>query len=391
MRHTGIRTGMKGWLLGAAFILALAGCGGGGGSSRSGGTPPGGTAPLDPAGPGVVLTPIQEPAAGGSPTASFSNAVAINDAGTVVGFAETAAGSTFEAARWQVDAAGAPTVAPEPLKPLAGNAFSAAFAVDEDGNVVGVSAEGEAFVAVLWKAGTNDPVKLPALSPGGWSAAYGVNPAGTIIVGEAEDAFFDTRAVYWTVAPDGTVSDPAELPVEIFAKGTAEAPLPSTFGTANGANDLGWIVGEVADGEGTSHAVLWRPTGAGGAYVATDLRRGGEVGSVALAVNALGQVAGEAEITAGVISPVLWADDGQGEFKRTLLAASGSAVALNDLQRAAGRTGQSDGSARAAVWDLAAGTAAVELFSEASEVNDINNNGLVVGRKGAAGFIKRAE
>lgn len=390
MRSTAMKITMKGWVLGAALVLALTGCGGGGGKSSTpvaGGTP----APIDPGGAGVTLAPIQDTATGGSPTASFSNAVAINDAGTVVGFAETAAGSTFEAARWQVDTTGAPTVAPAPLNPIAGNTFSGAFSIDEAGNAVGVSAEGEGFVAVLWKAGATDPVKLPALSPGGRSTAYGINPAGTIIVGEAEDALFDTRAVYWRVNPDGTVSAPAELPVDIFAKGTVAEPLPSTFGTANGVNDQGWIVGEVVDGEGTSHAVLWRPTGAGGSYVATDLRRGGESGSVALAINALGQIAGEAEITAGVISPVVWADDGTGEFKRSLLAPSGSAVALNDMQLAAGRTGQSDGSTHAAFWDLAAGTAAVELFTEASEINDINNNGLVVGRKGTVGFIKRAE
>jgi len=365
----------------AASMLALAGCGGGGGSSSSATNP----APPVTAESGATLNPVTDPSAGGTATAAFSLAVDINNDGQVIGYAETAVGSAFTAALWTVDAEGTSASAPTPLKPIGSNTFSAGFGIDEAGNVVGQSSSGASLVAVLWNSGVAEPVVLPALAAGNNSNAFGISPDGTKIVGEAVDAAQITRAVVWKADAQGDFTiAPQVLPVNIFAAGGEL----SSFSSANGVNDDGWIVGIAEDGNGVSHAALWRPN-ASGIYAATDLRTGGEEGSIAYAVSASGQVVGESEASAGVFVPVLWAEQTENnitEIKRTDLAASGAALAVNDTQRAAGFTGASP---MATVWNLQANTAAA-LFSTASQVYGINDTNLVVGVNDGKGFVTKA-
>jgi probable HAF family extracellular repeat protein len=353
----------------AVSLFLLAGCGGGGGSS---------SAPV----PGTALAPVTDPAVGGTATASFSMAAGINNDGQVIGFAETGAGSEFKAALWTVDPAGTAASAPSPLKPIGGNSFSAGFGIAETGNVVGQSGDGTALVAVIWKVGVAEPEALPPLFAGGNSNAFGVSPDGTLIAGEAvADAAGTLRAVVWQVNPDGSVAAPVVLPVNSFASGTTLSP----FSSASNVSNSGWVAGEVEDGAGVSHAVLWRPDG-GGAYVATDLHAVGEPGSAAFAVNAAGQVVGEAVTGANVFVPVLWADNGSGVFTRTSLAAAGSALALNDTGRAAGFAGAGT-VARATVWTLPSGTPAAIPFATASQVYGINDDNLTVGANNGKGFV----
>lgn len=372
------------WFGLALLVLANFGCSGGSSSSSSQpATTPG---PLDPGGSGVTLQPIQEPEDGGAPTAVFSLAAGINDAGQVVGFAETAAGSIFKAALWAVDTAGAATAAPVQLKPLGENTFSAAFALDAGGQAVGVSQDGAAFVAVLWSQAAAEPIKLPSLAAGGNSVAFDISPDGTLIVGEAADASLTTRAVLWRVDDQGDVGDPQLLPVSFFTKVTGQGTLFSTFSSASGVNNAGQIAGEVEDGEGALHAVIWEPTGAGG-YLAVDLRGGGEVGSSAIAINTDGVVTGEWEKSPGLFIPAIWAKTAEGEYKRTSLAEAGSAAAVNDSGRIAGWSGIPD---QATVWKTA-GLTSETLFTTKSQAYGINDAAqpLVVGRQGSTGFIKR--
>ena len=351
-------------LLAASFLL-LAGCSGGGGNS----TPAGGGS----------LRAVTNPADGGTPTAAFSMAVDVNNNGQVIGYAETAAGSEFKAALWTVNAAGSTASEPTPLKPLGANTFSAAFGIDEAGNAVGQSSSGASRVAVLWKSGTVEPVVLPPLpNATGNSNAFGISPDGTLIVGEATDASNIKRAVLWNANVSGTFTTPPQtLPVNIFASNG----VLSTFSSANGVNNAGWITGVVEDGTGVSHAALWRPNTTTGNYAATDLHSSGEAGSIAYAISATGQIVGEAETSNGVFIPALWTE--QNNFIRAQLAAEGSASAINSGNRAAGWSGTSP---NATVWSLPAGTANI-LSTNISQVYGINDNNLVVGVSDSKGFV----
>jgi uncharacterized membrane protein len=371
-------------LLLAATLLILAGCGGGGSSPLPGdpgapGAPGGGGTPVT----GATLAPLTDPANGGTASASFSAAVAINNAGHAIGYAELAAGSNFKAVLWTVNADGTAASAPLLLNPLAGNTVSAAFGIDGAGNVVGRSAAGAVLTAVLWKAGTADPLALPAL-PGaaGNSTAFGISPDGTKIAGEAADAAGIIRAVLWRADGAGAfTAAPQVLPVSSFAQGG----VLSAFSSANAVNDAGWVVGLVEAGDRVSHAALWRPDAVTGVYAAVDLHTRGDVGSMALAVNAGGQIVGEAEVRAGALVPVLWTEPAAGAFARTDLALAGSASAVNNANRAAGWSGASS---LATVWTLPAGTAE-SLFTTASQVYGINDTNLAVGVNGGKGFVTK--
>ena len=260
----------------------------------------------------------------------------INNTGEVIGYAETAAGSEFKAVLWAVNADGTAASAPLLLNPLPGHTFSAAFDIDEAGNVVGRSAVGAAQTAVLWPAGAAAPLALPGAA--GISTAFGISPDGTKIAGEAADAAGIIRAVLWRA--DGTgafTAAPQVLPVSSFAQGG----VLSAFSSANAVNDAGWVAGVVDDGDRISHAVLWRPDAVTGIYAAVDLHTRGDVGSMALAISAGGQIVGEAEVRAGTLVPVLWTEPATGAFTRTDLALAGSASAVNAANRAAGWSGAS--------------------------------------------------
>lgn len=362
-------TMMKFFILLVASLLPLAGCNGGGGSP-----PPKGGASLE------ALANLN-----GGTTTAFSMAVDVNNNGQVIGYAETAAGSEFKAALWTVNADGTAASAPTPLKPIDANTFSTAFGIDEAGNAVGQSSSGPSRVAVLWKIGVAEPVVLPALpNAAGNSNAFGISPDGKLVVGEATDASAIKRAVLWRADVSGAFTTaPQTLPVNIFASGDNL----STFSSASGINNAGWVVGIAEDGDGISHAALWRPNTTTGIYAATDLRSGSETGSIAYAISPTGQIVGESEVSDGIFVPVLWTEQTTNVFTRTSLAAAGSASAINAANRAAGWTGASP---RATIWALPAGTT-VTLSTAASQVYGINDNNLVVGVNGGKGFVLKVD
>jgi uncharacterized membrane protein len=360
-------------LLTLGILLLLGGCGGGGGSTAAG--PVSSTNP-----PAVInqvtLDPIQDVTQGGSAGASYSAGVAINDNNQVIGFAETGTGSEFHAALWSVASDGTLNAAPTNLKPIVGNAFSAAFGIDGHGNVVGQSSDGARLVAVIWKVGAIGPERLPALTGGASSCALAINAAGSLIVGESQDTTFTTRAVVWPVT-NGLVGTPALLGDDL----SNNAALGS-YSSARGVNDNNWIVGVSEDTNEQDHAVLWRPDGAGH-YVLTDLASGGEEGSDAVAINLAGQVVGTAEPNPGVFVPVLWSENDQGKFTRTELASSGGGAAINNSGRIAGWESTLP---LATVWS-ASTAGKTNLYPTASQAYGLNNNNLVVGTRGEAGFV----
>ncbi len=366
-----------------ALTLLLSACGGGGGG---GGSNPGGgnTGDLNVGGAGLSLNEFVD-ATGAPVSVNFSSAVDINNANEVVGYVEASPGQPFAAGLWTVNATGAATAAPTALSALAGNTFSAAFAIDEDGNAVGQSAKGAQRVAVRWPFASGAPEELPALAAGGNSTAFNVSGDGGLIVGEAQDASGRTRAVIWMADAQGTFSaPPSVLPVNIFAVDQVLSTFSSAGGVARVGSEI-WVAGEALDGTGRLHAALWRSADQT-TFSATDLADTAEIESAAYAVNANGLIVGEAEVPAGLV-PVQWSADGQGGFQRTSLAAAGSAAAVNLDNRTAGWSGTPS---TATVWDLTVGEMLFATESWAYNLNDALQP-LVVGRNGSYGFIKRVD
>ncbi|WP_027713672.1 hypothetical protein [Desulfuromonas sp. TF] len=361
--------------------LLLAGCGGGGSSSSAppaGGGGGGVAGALDAGGTGVSTGEVADNA-GNPVTANFTSALDINDLNQVIGFAEVTAGAPFTAALWTVDAAGDAAIAPAALNPIDGNTFSAAFAIDENGNAVGQSAKGTQLVAVIWPAGAT-PVQLPALTAAGNSKALAISADGTLIVGEAQDASSRTRGVLWIADTPGVfTAAPTVLPFAAFASGSDLSPFSSASGVARVGDTEILVVGEAEAGNGDLHAALWRSVNGGTTFAASSLG----IDHIAFAVNGARQVVGESD--AG-LSPVSWTISDLGVASAPAsLATAGSAVAINENGRIAGWSGAAS---LATVWD---GATPVTLSENSGQAYGLNNDAqpLVVGREGAQGFVKR--
>ena len=183
-------------------------------------------------------------------------ATGVNNAGAAVGWAETARHDSscvppqqlqFEAVEWTP-----PTSQPLVLPPLSGDSTSAATALNDSGEVVGISGDCDVAVgafsarhAVLWLNG--HPIRLATLGGQGWNTPMAISNGG-IIVG-----FSDTpgdvvggvltpnfQAVVWT--PEGIINLHT-LPGDQIAEAT-------------GVNDFGGIVGTSFDANGNPRVFL---------------------------------------------------------------------------------------------------------------------------------------
>lgn len=349
----------------AAASLTLAGCGGGSSSGTPAAQPT-----LDT---GLTLAPVDDgnPA---TPAAVFAIPTAINDNNLIVGASEPSAGAVLNSVWWEVDANGTVTAADEPLAPLAVNQFSAALALNLDGNVAGIAANATGAIrAVLWADVNAVPAALPLLTPGGETMAYGINDSGRI-VGEAENTNGFLRAVWWQQSDTGTAG-PFVLP-----------GVPNEWDSiAYAVNNGNVVAGELIDFDGISHAAVWLWDGS--AYSLLNLPDGGFDHSVALALNNADPL-----IVAGEVS-----DDGlTAEIRAVRWSIAGNVATLTDLgtnnidsgAEAVNDAGLVAGwrNDRATVWS---GTTATDLFTTSSQAFDINNNNLAVGRLGSQGFVKR--
>lgn len=356
-----------------ALTLLLAGCG------SSGSVVP---AASDSGGGGLTLNQFDD-GQGGTVDVNFSNAVDINDFNEVVGFAEIIPGEPFAAGKWTVADDGAGSV-PTALPPLESDGFSAAFAIDDNGNAVGQSSKGALLVAVRWPFADGAPQELPALNAAGNSTAFDVSANGELIVGEAQDAGLVTRAVIWVADAQGEFNGtPVVLPSNIFSSSEGISRFSSANSVALFGNQI-WVVGEAEDGGRTSHAALWRSNDRV-VFQATDLCR--DLGIVANGVSSQGWIVGEIESeTATGFTPILWTAAALGIYDWINLAPEGVAVAVNNNDRIVG-------------WSGAAGLATVwtetqvpeTLFVDASQAYSLNNNlePMVVGRNGDLGFVIR--
>jgi uncharacterized membrane protein len=294
--------------------------------------------------------------------------VAINDPGTVVRLSDTA-GEATQGARWTVDATGVP-LTQSVLNSLDGN-YSAAYAVNNAGTVVGESSSGAATVPVSWVAGSSTPSPLALPSGGGANgAAYGINALGQI-VGGVQDAAGNTVAVVWA----GPGSTPVALP------GLGGATSSAYF-----INDVGEALGESEDACGVMHPVMWR-IGAGTSMVAElpMLNPGTDTGGMAFGINQGGDIVGEVELADGSRRTVLWHAKAAGGFE-VIETRLSSAYAVKDANRVCG-----DSLGLASVWDFGNDTISPcnsdTASPDISQVFDVTENNLVVGRVGTQAFV----
>lgn len=186
-------------------------------------------------------------------------ATGINNGGLAVGWAETAVHDPtcvapqvlqFEAVEW-----GPATGAKRVLPPVSGDSTSAATAINDAGEVVGISGDCDVAVgafsarhAVLWLNG--HPIRLPTLGGQGWNTPMAINTLGTVV------GFSDTPGdvVNGQLTPNfqAFVWDPV----------TGIHQLPTYPGDvlseATGINDFGQIVGTSFPATGGSRLVLWQ-------------------------------------------------------------------------------------------------------------------------------------
>ncbi len=195
-----------------------------------------------------------------------SSAMAISSSGTVAGVVFAAHGQ-IRAVLWD---AGDMTL----LDPLPGDTDCLAFALNDAGQIVGVSGSGftgsgylnvDAGRAVIWEDGRVSA--LTSLTEGGAGAALAINQAGQA-VGSAMDADGTGHAVLWD------------------DRGVTDLGVPGS--AAYGCNVHGQVVGfaDVEDGE-SRHAILWED----GRMVDLGALQG-HMYSIAMAINDDGVVVG---------------------------------------------------------------------------------------------------
>lgn len=192
------------------------------------------------------------PALGGS----NSFGAAINDLGQVVGWAETdvhdptcnpaAQELQFKGVLWEPK-----TGEIHALPPLPGDSVSTGNAINNQGQIVGISgicdvAVGAASAthAVLWENG--EPTEIGDLGGVGWHTPLDINERGEVVgfsnpPGDGSGAF-NVQAFYWTVGSD-TVQNLGTLPGHTNSQGL-------------GINERGQIVGVSTGPDGRS-AVIW--------------------------------------------------------------------------------------------------------------------------------------
>jgi probable HAF family extracellular repeat protein len=172
------------------------------------------------------------------------------------------------------------------------------------------------------------------LSGGTTGAAYGINAAGTKIVGESENADGKMRAVVWSMAADGTVGSPIDL------------------GTLSGHDK-----------------------------------------SIAMSINANGLIAGESESSTGEMHAVIWTEGTLFGYNIADLGTAGgnsSASAISDNKLIAGWS-EAGSSPLAAAWHASSVTLSnsnnIVSGSEFSQAYGINTIGIVVGMAADQGFV----
>jgi probable HAF family extracellular repeat protein len=195
---------------------------------------------------------------------NHSFAAGVNNSGQIVGWAETAAHDPtcvdaqvlgFKAVVWEPKSGTSASMKPRQLRPLPGDAASAATAINDLGQAVGISGACDQAVgrftalhAVLWDE-NGKPTELPNLGGKTWHTPMDINAAEDVVgfsnpPGENPEGDFIAQAFLWphgaaTVTPLGTLDDD---------------PLSQAFAI----NGHGQVVGISFGGAAGGRAFLWQ-------------------------------------------------------------------------------------------------------------------------------------
>lgn len=184
-------------------------------------------------------------------------ATGLDNAGNAVGWAETALHDPtciapqvlqFEAVEWTAEGK-------RVLSPLPGDSTSAATAINDAGEIVGISGDCDVAVgrfsarhAVLWLKG--HPMRLPTLGGEGWNTPMAINNGGTVVgfsdrAGDVVNGKLTANFQAFVWNPDRGIR---QLP----------AVAGDVLSEATGINDFGQIVGTSFPAAGGSRMVLWQ-------------------------------------------------------------------------------------------------------------------------------------
>jgi len=186
-------------------------------------------------------------------------ATGINNSGQAVGWAETTLRDPtcvlpqvlqFEAVLW-----GPGVDQQQVLPPFPGDSTSAATAINDAGQVVGISGDcGNAVGAfsarhaLLWESGR--PMKLPTLGGKGWNTPMAINNAGAVagfsdLPGDVKGAVLTPNFQAFLWSREGGIRNLRTLPGDVFSQAT-------------GINDFGQIAGTSFDANFNSRVFLWQ-------------------------------------------------------------------------------------------------------------------------------------
>jgi probable HAF family extracellular repeat protein len=194
----------------------------------------------------------------------------INNSGQVVGWAETAVHDPtcadaqvlqFRAALWDPKDGSNGKIKVRELRPLPGDSASAATAINDLGQAVGISGKCDQAVgrfsalhSVLW--GKNrKPSEIPDLGGLTWHTPMDINNAGDVVgfsnpPGENPEGDFIAHAFLWTNGAP-TAQDLGTLPgdalSEAFAINSEAQVVGVSFGGANGSHAFLWQNGVMTD------------------------------------------------------------------------------------------------------------------------------------------------
>ena len=223
------------------------------------------------------------------PGGSRSAGMAVNDSGQVTGVSDTASGQSHA---FLSGPGGGPL---KDLGTLPGGTDSRGFGINDSGQVAGESDTAGGAIHAFLSGPGGGPLKDLGTLPGGtFSAGYGVNASGQV-TGQANTAS-DASHAFLSGPNGGPLKDLGTLPGGTFSHGF-------------GVNDSGQVAGEADVAGGAIHAFL---SGPGGGPL-KDLGTVGGGGSSGQAVNDSGQFVGSSTTADGAIPriPLQRRADGQ--------------------------------------------------------------------------------